>query len=150
MSLKRKASELPSSDAKKPKANASITSFFGPPKTVAANTKVTGTATTSNATSSASKFDKEAWVKKLTDEQRELLKLEIETLHESWLKELKDEVVSKEFLELKRFLKREVESGKKIFPPMEDVYSWFVLSAPQSHPIPNPDMQTNCADLIWE
>ena len=75
-------------------------------------------------------------MKKLTDEQRELLKLEIETLHESWLKELKDEVVSKEFLELKRFLKREVESGKKVFPPMEDVYSWFVLS-PLPVPIPS-------------
>jgi len=140
MSLKRKATELPTSDAKKPKANASITSFFAPPKTVAATTKGTGTTTTSSslpATSSVSKFDKEAWVKKLTDEQRELLKLEIETLHESWLKELKDEVVSKEFLELKKFLKREVESGKKVFPPMEDVYSWFVLSFPSNPPNPH-------------
>lgn len=64
---------------------------------------------------------------KLTDEQKELLKLEIDTLHESWLAALKDEVVSKEFLELKRFLKKEIESGKKVFPPMEDVYSWYVV-----------------------
>lgn len=72
----------------------------------------------------AAKFNKDAWVEKLTDEQKELLKLEIDTLHESWLSVLKDEVVTKEFLDLKRFLKRELDSGKKIFPPMEDVYSW--------------------------
>jgi uracil-DNA glycosylase len=74
-----------------------------------------------------SKFNKEAWVAKLTDEQKELLKLEIDTLHESWLAVLKDEVVTKEFLDLKRFLKQEIASGKKIFPPMEDVYSWYVF-----------------------
>lgn len=130
MSLKRKASNLPLSDVKKPKANGSITSFFGPPKTVSTSSKVTGTTTTENPSSPApatpvSKFDKEAWVKKLTPEQKELLKLEIDTLHESWLKELKDEIVTDGFLELKRFLKREVESGKKVFPPAEDVYSWY-------------------------
>jgi uracil-DNA glycosylase len=133
MSLKRKASTLPTSgtDAKKPKANGSITSFFGPPKTVSTTQKPTGTGTASVSSSPApatpvSKFDKEAWVKKLTPEQKELLKLEIETLHESWLKELKEEIVSDSFLELKKFLKREAEGGKKVFPPMEDVYSWFV------------------------
>ncbi|PMD29822.1 uracil-DNA glycosylase [Hyaloscypha variabilis F] len=129
MSLKRKASTLPTSDAKKPKANGSITSFFGAPKTVSTTQKPTGTATTSAPSSSApatpvSKFDKEAWVKKLTPEQKDLLGLELETLHESWLKELKDEILSDSFLELKRFLKREVEAGKKVFPPAEDVYSW--------------------------
>ena len=76
-----------------------------------------------------SKFDKEKWVATLTPEQKDLLKLEIETLHESWLKELKDEITGKEFLELKRYLKREQEAGKKIFPPMAEVYSW---SAPIS------------------
>jgi uracil-DNA glycosylase len=54
------------------------------------------------------------------------LKLEIDTLHESWLGQLKDEVTSPEFLSLKRFLKAELASGKKIFPPMEDVYSWYI------------------------
>lgn len=63
---------------------------------------------------------------------KDLLGLEIESLHESWLKELKNEITSKEFLELKRFLKREHEAGKKIFPPAEDVYSWYVyLCFPQ-------------------
>ncbi|TVY32200.1 Uracil-DNA glycosylase, partial [Lachnellula subtilissima] len=106
MSLKRKASNVPLSDAaKKPKANGSITSFFGGPKNTI-------------------KFNKEAWVKTLTPEQKELLQLEIDTLHESWLKELRDDITSREFLELKRFLKSQAEGGRKVYPPMEDVYSW--------------------------
>ncbi|TAQ91633.1 hypothetical protein B7494_g36 [Chlorociboria aeruginascens] len=119
MSLKRKASNLTSSDSKKPKADGSITSFFGAPKP--------NPPTSSSSTSAplpAANFNKEKWIATLTEEQKRLLKLEIETLHESWLKELKDEVLSREFLELKRFLKREVDSGKVIYPPMEDVYSW--------------------------
>ena len=72
----------------------------------------------------APKFDKAKWVKNLTPEQRELLALEITSLHESWLAQLKDHIVSKDFLELKRFLKNERESGKTIFPPPGDIYSW--------------------------
>ncbi|GME38813.1 Uracil-DNA glycosylase [Neofusicoccum parvum] len=118
MSLKRKAADAATADAKKPKANGSITAFFGPPK-------VSSTATNGAAAiKPTAKFDKEAWTKKLTDEQRELLKLEIDTLDESWLLHLKDEITSPEFLNLKRFIKKEQEAGKKIFPPMEDVYSW--------------------------
>lgn len=95
----------------------SITSFFGKPK------PVPGAPTASKAPEPV-KFDKEAWVAKLTDEQRELLKLEIDTLHESWLAQLKDDVVTKEFLELKKFIQGEIASGKKIFPPMQEVYAW--------------------------
>ncbi|KAG9231927.1 uracil-DNA glycosylase [Amylocarpus encephaloides] len=116
MSLKRKAGSLPNPDAKKPKGT--ITSFFGQPKPVA------GANGGGKVNAPAMRFNKEAWVKGLTDEQRALLRLEIETLDVSWLKELKDEVVSKEFLELKRFLKRELDAKKTIFPPMEDVYAW--------------------------
>ena len=122
-SLKRKATELPTSgDAKKAKANSSITSFFGQPKV-----------TTSSATAdapAAKKFDKAEWLSSLTQEQTELLQLEIDTLHDSWLSYLADEIKSKEFLELKRFLKKEAESGVKIFPPFEDVYSWSVSRMP--------------------
>ncbi|KAF2175537.1 uracil-DNA glycosylase [Zopfia rhizophila CBS 207.26] len=107
MSLKRKAAEV-ATDAKKAKVNSSITSFFGAPKSAA----------------SAAKFDKDAWVEKLSDEQKDLLKLEIDTLHDSWLPHLKDVLVSPQFLELKRFLKKELASGKTIYPPMKDVYSW--------------------------
>ncbi|KAM0288003.1 hypothetical protein ACHAQH_000071 [Verticillium albo-atrum] len=120
--LKRKAGDAPSaSDAKKPKQNGSITSFFGAPK------PVPGAAKASTATGPEAptvKFDKAKWVAGLTAERRDLLKLEIETLHESWLGLLKDEVTSKEFLDLKRFLNRETEMGRKWFPPKEDVYSW--------------------------
>ncbi len=111
---KRKANNLPSSSpagAKKPKTDASITSFFGAPKSVA----------TSPATL---KFDKAKWVAKLTPEQRTLLKLEIDTLDESWLAHLKDEILAPSFLNLKRFLKSEIDSGKKVFPPLEEIYSW--------------------------
>ena len=122
--LKRKANDLARDEAKKPKANGSITSFFGPPKTSTSS----GPAG-SSVSPPVVKFDKEKWVEKLTAEQKELLKLEIDTLHESWLAHLKDEVLTKDFLDLKRFLKAEKASGKTIFPPMEDVYSWYVHSS---------------------
>ncbi|KAF2427677.1 uracil-DNA glycosylase [Tothia fuscella] len=122
MSLKRKAADLASDATKKTKQN-SITSFFGPPKSVAGSTSASANGKDA-AAAVVSKFDKDAWVAKLSDEQKELLKLEIDTLHESWLAVLKDEVTSKEFMQLKKFLKSEIDGGKKVFPPMEDVYSW--------------------------
>lgn len=133
-SIKRKAAgQIAGSDPKKPKQNASITSFFGAPKTLSTAAPANGIKSSpasssppsSAATDSiASKFDKAKWVNGLTDEQRELLQLEIDTLDESWLAQLKAEIVTKEFLDLKRFLNKEASSGKKIFPPREDIYSW--------------------------
>ena len=148
MVVKRKAAELALADSKKPKVNGSITAFFGAPKPAAP--AATGTAAISTATPTKDadgttttagvaalpatsapalpKFDKEKWVAKLSEEQRELLQLEIETLDESWLAALKDDVTSKSFLELKRFLKKEKESKQTVFPPEKDIYSWY---APQ-------------------
>jgi len=131
MSLKRKATTGPLNDAKKPKVNGSITSFFGTPKTVA-KAKVTTTVSTAtpnqNAAADALPVEqsgwKKKWVESLTEDQKNLLGLEIGTLHESWLKELKDELTSASFLELKRYLVKENDAGKKIFPPAEDVYAW--------------------------
>lgn len=117
-SLKRGANQLSGNAAKKPKANSSITSFFGAPKP-----KDNG-GTAAAAPPSGSRFNKEKWVSSLTTEQKELLQLEINTLDESWLAHLKDEVVSPEFLNLKRFLKKEKDSGVTIFPPERDIYSW--------------------------
>ncbi|KHN96801.1 uracil-DNA glycosylase [Metarhizium album ARSEF 1941] len=115
--LKRKGETLTNgADTKKPKANGSIASFFSAPKSAAGN----GSA----SASPAAKFDKQKWLAGLTAEQKQLLKLEIETLHESWLALLKDDITSKEFLELKKFLDRETNAGRKWFPPKEDVYSW--------------------------
>jgi uracil-DNA glycosylase len=128
MSLKRKAADIVAAEAKKPKANSSITSFFGPPKSTTSSTSSNNLSKGAADTAPAPtvKFDKEKWVAGLSEEQRALLKLEIETLHESWLSVLKDEITSKSFLDLKKFLKTEAEAGKKIFPPSEDVYSWYV------------------------
>jgi uracil-DNA glycosylase len=126
LSLKRKAPELPVNGNKKPKGIGSITAFFGAPKPVSTTAKVNGNSTGPSSSPAASSWDKDAWVKKLSEEQKQLLALEIGTLHESWLKELRDEITSESFLGLKRFLRTEAQSGKKIYPPSEDVYSWYV------------------------
>jgi uracil-DNA glycosylase len=119
MSLKRKAAAAATDATKKPKVNGSITSFFGAPKP------------SPNAKSAAeAKFDREAWVAKLTEEQKDLLQLELDTLHESWLPHLKDVLLTPQFLDLKRFLKQELKSGKVVYPPMKDVYSWYVSITP--------------------
>jgi len=123
MSLKRKAGDIAADAVKKPKQNAAITSFFGAPKPNP-NASKPSSDPTAPATQPI-KFDKDAWVAKLSDEHKELLQLEIDTLHESWLGALKDEVTSESFLNLKRFLKKESAGGAKIFPPLEDVYSWY-------------------------
>lgn len=114
MSLKRKAASAATDASKKTKQNGSITAFFGAPKP-----------DPNKKTAAAAKFDKDEWVAKLTDEQKELLQLEIDTLHESWLPHLKDVLVTPQFLQLKRFLKQELQSGKTVYPPMKDVYSWY-------------------------
>lgn len=117
--LKRKAGAAADDNgSKKPKANGNIASFFGPPKPAAK-------ASVSAAPEApAPKFDKEKWFATLTPEQKELLQLEMDTMDESWLAQLKDDLTTKEFLNLKRYLKQETESKKKWFPPAEDVYSW--------------------------
>ncbi|KAG5969936.1 hypothetical protein E4U55_001930, partial [Claviceps digitariae] len=117
---KRKGDESLSNgaEAKKPKANGSIASFFAAvPKPASAGDAA------SSAPGPGVKFDKNKWMGGLTAEQKKLLQLEIETLDESWLGHLKDEITSKEFLDLKRFLDKETRAGKKWFPPKEDVYS---------------------------
>lgn len=122
--LKRKAElTAATNDPKKPKKDASLTSFFGAPKVVSSSTN--GAPNSSpEAQGAAPKFDKQKWVSTLTAEQRDLLKLEIDTLDPTWLAHLKEELVTPGFLSLKRFLKREIESKKTIFPPLEEVYSW--------------------------
>jgi hypothetical protein len=130
MSLKRKAGDIAADAVKKPKQNASITSFFGAPKPSPNASKPTSDPTA--PATLPTKFDKDAWVAGLSDEHKELLKLEIDTLHESWLGALKDEVTSESFLNLKRFLKKESEGTEKIFPPWEDVYSWYEIHSSAS------------------
>lgn len=119
LGVKRNANHLSTSpgDSKKPKGTGSITSFFGAPKPKPGDAN-------SAATAVASKFNKDKWVGSLTPEQKELLQLEIDTLDVSWLAHLKDELVTPEFLNLKRFLKKEKAAGVTVFPPEKDIYSW--------------------------
>lgn len=123
---KRDAGHLksPATDSKKTKTNGSITSFFGAPKAKPANAN----ANARPASVVPSNFNKQKWVDSLMPEQRTLLKLEIDTMDESWLARLKEELVTPEFLDLKRFLKKEKDSGAKIFPPENEVYSWYWAS----------------------
>ncbi|KAJ5647531.1 Uracil-DNA glycosylase [Penicillium lividum] len=123
--FKRNADHLssPASDTKKPKGR-SITSFFGAPKPKPVDTQATGVTPAPRSSS----FNKDKWVASLTSEQKDLLQLEIDTLDESWLAHLKEEITTVEFLNLKRFLKKEKDSKTKVFPPDEDVYSWSRLT----------------------
>lgn len=135
MSSQKRKSDIGAKDAssnKKPKTvNASITSFFGAPKTAAVpSSSPSSTANGAGAGAAVSepaapKFDKAAWVKTLSVEQKRYLALEIQTLHPSWLAHLKDEIVKPEFIALKKFLEAEAKAGKTIFPPNEDIYSWY-------------------------
>jgi uracil-DNA glycosylase len=120
--VKRKAADAAKDATKKPKMNGSITAFFGAPKP-SPNSK----------SAAAAKFDRDAWVAKLTEEQKDLLQLELDTLHESWLPHLKDVLLTPQFLNLKRFLKEELKSGKVVYPPMKDVYSWYISPTCSSH-----------------
>lgn len=122
--LKRKAEQTAAAnDSKKPKKDASLTSFFGQPKVV--NAAPNGTSSSPpEAQGAAPKFDKDKWVQSLNAEQKDLLKLEIDTLDSTWLAHLKDELITPGFLSLKKFLKREIDTGKTVFPPLEEVYSW--------------------------
>lgn len=115
--LKRKAGDAANqSDLKKAKSNGSITSFFGAPKS--------GTPSKAAPEAPTPRFNKKEWLATLTSEQKELLQLEIDTLDESWLAHLKDDITKSDFLSLKKFLKAETAAKKKWFPPAEDVYSW--------------------------
>lgn len=117
MSLKRKDSSAHTKEeVKKPKKHADLTSFFKAPKVQPSLSQAESTP----------KFDKEKWVASLTAEQKKLLQLEIDTLDPSWLGVLKEELVGREFLDLKRFLEKEVKT-QTIYPPMKDVYSWYYI-----------------------
>lgn len=68
-------------------------------------------------------FNKDEWISSLTQDQRELLELEISTLHISWLAALHQTLTKPYFLKLKEFVNSQ-RSSKTIFPPIDQVYSW--------------------------
>lgn len=130
-SLKRKG-DLPTGsreDLKRPKKDGSLTSFFGAPKPAGnGGLKSDGSAPNGSAPElTPVRFNKDAWVSSLKPEQKKLLKLEIDTLDASWLAHLKEELVSTDFLNLKRFLQKEIDSKMTLFPPLDEVYSWYLL-----------------------
>ena len=107
MATKRKA---PAGVDQNPKKSRAITSFFQ--------------GTGGRATAPVIKFDKDAWAKTLTESQKRLLRLELETMHVSWLAELKDVLVTPQFLSLKEFLEREKKEKRIVYPAEADIYSW--------------------------
>lgn len=118
--IKRKATESPAVITKKARA---ITSFFAP--IGAASSSASADSAPKASTTTRPKFDKEKWASKLSDEHKSLLQLEINTMEQSWFRALKDEFITPEFLSLKRFLRSEKDGGKTIYPPEEDIYSWY-------------------------
>lgn len=68
------------------------------------------------------------WIESLTPEQRDLLDLEINTMHDTWLKALHTELTKPYFLNLKKFLQTKRQNKVKVFPPEKDVYSWSRLT----------------------
>ncbi|KAL1747122.1 uracil-DNA glycosylase-like protein [Schizophyllum fasciatum] len=124
--------------------------FFAPPRKdgttepTPKKVKLTATASSSSVISSGSPakasslpplnsipFSVSAFVDSLTDEQKQLLRLEIECMNKVWLKVLKDEIKKPYFIALKRFLWAEGVHGPddtptplKVYPAPCDIYAW--------------------------
>lgn len=113
MASKRK---VPAAQEEGRKKSRAITSFFSG---TGGGSGGGGTATTP-----VINFDKDAWAKTLTESQRRLLRLELETMHVSWLAELKDVLITPQFLSLKEFLEREKKDKRTVYPAEADIYSW--------------------------
>lgn len=73
-------------------------------------------------------FDKLSWIRGLNQEERDLLRTEINYLHISWLVFLHKELTKPYFLNLKRFLKQQGDLRKTVFPPENQIYSWSHLT----------------------
>ncbi|KAI9318627.1 uracil-DNA glycosylase-like protein [Dichotomocladium elegans] len=66
----------------------------------------------------------------LSEEHKELLELEMTTMHPEWIKALKPEFTKAYFIQLKKFLRAETAANKKIFPPAPEIYSWSNYTPP--------------------
>ncbi|KAF9046882.1 uracil-DNA glycosylase [Hymenopellis radicata] len=76
-------------------------------------------------------FSLSAFQDSLSESERALLQLECESMGNSWLKLLKDEIKKPYFVQLKKFLWDEGVRGvsdsllpPKVYPPAKDIYSW--------------------------
>lgn len=127
--------------AKKPKTAKPITDFFrksstttkkateqsGPDLKVTETTETTTDEKLEINTPEPSDFKKQ-FITKLTEEQKELLDLEINTLEDSWFQALSKEFLKPYFLDLKKFLKTQYNAKQTIFPPQNEIYSWSRLT----------------------
>ncbi|KAG2180816.1 hypothetical protein INT43_008395 [Umbelopsis isabellina] len=128
-SAKRKISQVESKNASLTKENtkkpatgsagnnarqSSLLSMWGGKATVESGKAIASLAVATPVTISKPDFEKD-----LTEEEKELLKLEMDTLHPEWLRILKPELTKPSFKKLKKFLLAEKKDGKKIFPPGE-------------------------------
>lgn len=109
-------SAITSPESTKKVKSAAITSFF---KTDG----ITQSSTPRAAPTPKTHFSKPEWLKTLDQAQKDLLQLEIDTLEDSWLSVLHQELTKPYFLKLKEFLTKE-RKAHTVFPPEQDVYSW--------------------------
>ena len=121
MGTKRKA---PSAKEETRKKSRAITSFFSGAGEESRKKPRAATPVLSGAGDPVIDFDKDAWAETLTEDQKRLLQLELETMHVSWLAELKDVLITPQFLSLKEFLEREKEEKRIVYPAEADIYSW--------------------------
>lgn len=73
-------------------------------------------------------FEKSAWIDSLKPEVKDLLEVEIDNIHPSWLPHVHKEVTKPTFLSLKKYLAGEYKKNINIFPPKQDIYSWTRLT----------------------
>ncbi|RGB42076.1 uracil-DNA glycosylase-like protein, partial [Rhizophagus diaphanus] len=115
--IKRKISSASINNSKKQKVSASVQSSLSSfVKSQPRNQTITS----------------ETLLDKIKDENKELLSLEIKTMNSEWLKGLSDVIQKPYFIELKKYLQREKDNNKKIFPPEPEIYSWSRFTPPSS------------------
>lgn len=68
------------------------------------------------------------FVNKLTNTQKDMLQLEIDTMDPSWFNHVSEELTKPYFLAIKAFLRSEATKKATIFPPEKDIYSWSRLT----------------------
>ncbi|KAI8086312.1 uracil-DNA glycosylase-like protein [Halteromyces radiatus] len=68
----------------------------------------------------------------LDDETKNLLHLEMTTMHQEWLKVLRPELTKPYFIKLKKYLKQELLNKQVIYPPAKDIYSWSNYTPPSN------------------
>lgn len=93
----------------------------GEPKKLRA---ITSSSSSGGGAPPVTNFDKDVWAQTLSEGQRRLLQLELETMHVSWLAELKDVLITPQFLSLKEFLEKEKKEKRIVYPAEADIYSW--------------------------